>query len=823
MSSPAPETSERAPSEQLEASLGLLTGLAKAIEEIEARAPETLAGQKVGERLERLKSACTEAGERLASPRFRIATIGTTSSGKSTLVNAMIGRRLAPIESDEMSAGILAICHAERSRLVVTPTPDAPWVCGEWEGMSDAAMYERLRASGGDGDESKGVMVAYHEAKRKFPDLEAPNIRIEAPLLPVNWKSLLRLPDAVRLEIIDLPGLKGVRDRGNLRVIQDHVKNAFCLVVLDYTQTDDSQRAVLMSELKEVVEAMQGRTDAMLFVLNKVDHRTQEDQPLSDREAKLRAEIAEQLGLAEPPLLISLNAQLLYYVQCAWGSSTTPQPDIDLRKRLLEACFEDCAKIFRHRRKSDPAVRQWLIDHEDQPEAMPDADFQRLLRWAHEWSHGTALWRTLGARVRDKFPELVIFPAVQPVLLHFREFAATVVEIAKIRKMETRETVKAESDRIQEQLTRVQADIEAFTHTFQARITEAVEDFKKNDTTATNRAIERLGNPPGLQMLPNLIEEVRLDLFRTVIDPVRQSLKANATVRDLTERLSPSLPEAHVRRLTDAYDRFSRALLSSSQTVADQVVIEAETDDWQGRTHQEAMSRLCRFLFQRVREAMVHRAEFGIQKRAGSIEAAITNLLKNETGKITRLAESHLAGVHADAFLPDFFFAIRSREMRMPKTLFEIPEPILEEIESRREVTGRESYTYATGTCFSEEHTAYRDIYADKAYHRLTLPSPDTMALQWDAGVKMAEESLWEHLARWIDDTFSHVLSVYTDAIVRAKDIFQQEFTRQIALLEEEGRAEIEKWDGILNLLADARSDCERLRASAMTESGAGG
>ena len=34
-----------------------------------------------------------EAVERLENPNFRIATIGTTSSGKSTIVNALIGRK----------------------------------------------------------------------------------------------------------------------------------------------------------------------------------------------------------------------------------------------------------------------------------------------------------------------------------------------------------------------------------------------------------------------------------------------------------------------------------------------------------------------------------------------------------------------------------------------------------------------------------------------------------------------------------------------------------------------------------------------------------
>ena len=49
------------------------------------------------------------AGEFETKLCFRIATIGTTSSGKSTIVNALIGRRIAPIEAGEMSGGVLTL------------------------------------------------------------------------------------------------------------------------------------------------------------------------------------------------------------------------------------------------------------------------------------------------------------------------------------------------------------------------------------------------------------------------------------------------------------------------------------------------------------------------------------------------------------------------------------------------------------------------------------------------------------------------------------------------------------------------------------------
>ncbi|MCW6037144.1 dynamin family protein [Spirulina subsalsa FACHB-351] len=61
--------------------------------------------------------------ERLDHPTLSIATLGTTSSGKSTIVNALIGRKIAPILNDEMSGGVLRIKSGEQSVLISNPNP----------------------------------------------------------------------------------------------------------------------------------------------------------------------------------------------------------------------------------------------------------------------------------------------------------------------------------------------------------------------------------------------------------------------------------------------------------------------------------------------------------------------------------------------------------------------------------------------------------------------------------------------------------------------------------------------------------------------------
>lgn len=54
-------------------------------------------------------SAQEKARQGLENPVLSIAMVGTTSAGKSTIVNALSGRKVAPMERKETSAGVLRL------------------------------------------------------------------------------------------------------------------------------------------------------------------------------------------------------------------------------------------------------------------------------------------------------------------------------------------------------------------------------------------------------------------------------------------------------------------------------------------------------------------------------------------------------------------------------------------------------------------------------------------------------------------------------------------------------------------------------------------
>lgn len=796
-------TKNLTPIEQIKEAKKFLHELQDSVRRIIECDPVSFDEGELGICLKELQEVSEESAQRLARPSLRIATIGTTSSGKSTLVNAMIGRRLAPMEADEMSAGILTFLHSERSHLVVELAPEGTWEGGEWSDLDDDDIYLRLGAREKEHGYD-GIMTAYHKKKKKRSHLNAPRIRIEAPLLPVLWPNLLRLPDGVQFEILDLPGLKNVDDRKNLQVIQEQVKNAFSLVVLDYKQTDDQSRGELLKELKEVVEAMQGKTDTMLFVLNKVNERNANDRPLEHKLNELKQEIAEALCLDNHPELLPINALLLYYVQCAWGPDISPNPLNEKYSHFLEDCFDDCATTIRKKRKEDKEIKKWFNRYEDEIENLPEEEFRGLIRWAHEWSDGGELWLTLQQNVAERFPELVIYPSIMETLTIYDKFAAQTVEMVKIRKLNTREQIENERKKINGKLKNLRSQLEDRKQVFQDNIKDALDELKKNNTEATNKAINILGNPPGFQALIKAIDDVRLDLFETLIDPVREGFKSDCSGLTLREHIKDYIPERHTYLLANSYEEYKKFMTPTA--AKDGITIEAKKGDRDEEKQQNNVKKRCQALYQRMRESLSHRAEFVLQTKAQDLEGAVISLFRCETDKITELAKDILGNSQEiKAILPTFESMSLSTHITLPEKFFDLPDPVKKEDDSRYEFVGTEKYTYTTSSCFgTKEHTDYRNKYDDVSYSVLQLPNADKMAEQWNNGIEKTSNNLWKKLTIWIEHIFEIVENKQSISLTRAENFFEQEFNKQIRILEEKGKVEIEKWKKITQCLQEA-------------------
>ena len=200
----------------------------------------------------------------LQSPTLILATTGTTSSGKSTIVNLLCGADLMPRMAQEMSAGVVYIHHSpdNKNHLKVHETDGAKWECGEWHDLSDAEIRDKLTKVMDEFNKSKGINQP-----------ATPHIELTYPLACFNNPELLALsslPKSTQFKLMDLPGLRNHQDNTNAEVIKN-CRDALCIVAYDMTATDEINRIKLMQEVLQQVKHMDGSPARMLFALNRID------------------------------------------------------------------------------------------------------------------------------------------------------------------------------------------------------------------------------------------------------------------------------------------------------------------------------------------------------------------------------------------------------------------------------------------------------------------------------------------------------------------------------------------------------------------------
>ena len=816
----------------------LLRELGNSVSSLVNSSPDIFEDPGIKACLKDFLSVHEEAVQRLENPSFRIATIGTTSSGKSTIVNALIGRKIAPIEAGEMSGGVLTLKHSQEQRLIIAQTEDAVWDTGEWTGLSNEDLYQRIRT----------VMHSYHDARKKR-EYVAPQITAYVPLLPACDTSVLGLPQGIGVELIDLPGLKSVQDRTNLATIQKQVNKAFSLVALDYMQVDDDHRKRLLEELKKVVEYLQGRTDSMIFILNRVDQRGSDDLPLEVRINKLREEIKDVLSLSELPDVLPFNARLLYYAQCAWGSGAFNEPSkVDRQTRLnfLKAMFQDCAGVIRLNAKENRDLRQWFLDVEYQVEdnkPIDDETMRQILRYSLEWSGGRELWERFRVRVQESFAELVILPALVDVFDNYDTLSEFLEIQIHARQIDNQEQVEKEKGKVSKIRQNLHEHIKKIGKEFRTEIEQLIEGLK-SDNPQTRIKIkqntEKKGRK-GFSSIFHAVNEVEGDLTKVLIVPVRDSFKNNQGTFDLRDKLrevtSPSLADD----IAKTYDNVSRRISQFSRE-SEYLVKRVKADDDKGKKELEHDERHVRLLYYTMRQAISARAEFFLQGKATQFEQALESLVDEQIERLKIcLSENNLdSSINFEkAVISDLHKKIAQNLPTLPDNFFEISDTIKQNRSEKTEVVGQktekvtrtktehETYTehYQSGSCYKSTksrtktrpvtrnytESVTRDVTAEVEYVELFLPSPDLMAKQWSSGIRKGKDSLWDILLDWILERLDYVSSIFEESVNEITDLAERALQKQLSIIEENFEQEKQFWRDFEVEKDNATAICKKL------------
>lgn len=761
-------------------------------------APEDLDAYLSDFSLDELMTSLQKSARALEQPTLRVVPVGITSSGKSTLVGAVIGRAIVPRGAGELSVGVLRLVHR----------PGGLKVREIWEAGSDGGQPE-VREQEYDGrvgehDEAveeylKGFMLqyrreGYHEGQ-PFPRLE-----IETPLLPGNWRSIFSLPDEVGFEFRDVPGLNSTdnNDR-NLAVIQEEIAGSFCIFILDWGVTRQDRDDKLLGTVRQILADTGADADSVVFILNKFNQWDGADKPehVNMRIESFRAALQDGLGLAERPQIIKMNVRLWFNAQVAWGPvglDEAPQAPPAVRQRWLRAVVTDDASDILRLPEDDPR-RGWFIRHfiQADPARLSDENFRYFMKEiVYPISGAGAFCDNIADKVRLRCASLVIRPAVFETIVRARAFLSAVKKRYKDSQLDS-------ADEITDEIN----SIRTYTEQLKNGVNEEVRDFEQKTVKTLMRAAtvgqkgvkldasfaaELVENNPGLglfiEIVPNLTKDMAVKLARPLRDFQAGQAMPQAWRESLRENRAASLHTA-AKRYFSAVGGY-RSVSGDTASLKYEAQVEnssgREIKDSEGLRTIAAANDAYEKLLRELEEAMSERCRYELQRHLKALDEQARSLLelfyervKNRASRLITDVDLTQAILASKQPPPDINTEVEQRFKAENKATTESDWKSVGEIEVARVKTvikkatdtfrflKRKLFNQSTNDLFKE---VKKKVWHEREHKVSILPSGEGLEEQVNSIFKKYTEEVEEKLFQWLSD----MLKAYAEEIVVAAD-----------------------------------------------------
>jgi hypothetical protein len=399
--------------------------------------------QSISQTFEDLRETIRVFKFEITNPRITLATTGTTSGGKSSLVNLLCGANIMPVAVQEMSAGTVIIDHDPLVRSLTIPPVEGldPEFCGDWIDLTDQVIQLRLTQ----------LMDGYRRLREEGREPAAPRIHLRFPTRIGMRPELAGLPDGFRLRIIDLPGFKHIADEHNRQVIQDEIRPALCLVTYNSEETDPVKQQILLDEVVDQVREIRGSPAKMLFILNRIDVFRRD----ADWESRTRGFVDTTMTRVRQSIATALpeygeQAAVLRGQPLSTGPALfSHMARTSARDEAIEA-MERIDNVYRFLMPEEAKDLPRRISH------WAEHDYKRIADSVWGESHGAAFDETLRLHVRDNLPQLLLPHLLQSVADVAGACLTTVEQIVYAHVHSHKEKYQAECERLAEIKERLQ-------------------------------------------------------------------------------------------------------------------------------------------------------------------------------------------------------------------------------------------------------------------------------------------------------------------------------------------------------------------------------
>lgn len=802
--------------------------------------------------IKKLKEAAQASSKTLEHPTITFASIGTTSSGKSTVLNGIIGAQIAPMDANELSAGLLMLEHHDEDWTLFEAGDDGE-PSSKKLAVGESQVYAHL----------KNEMESTIAQRNQGVVIPPKNYLVRGPLFICDPGHPMRLAlgDKVRLRVFDLPGLRTAQDEHNAPVIRQRIKQAFSIVLIDRTGLfDHEKRERLMQELDTIVNDIGGRDSLMAFLFNKIDVPNPGGKSVEEHRKEATQDIKKNLRLRHPDKFeLTPFSGVLYYhsTRLLKALSTLDYSAANkIRSELLQDCGSQLEQLLKERMPADdssPEYQAWDTadeaytrlskDHRRNVDSKPD-ELVVLARLTLDASKHGLLWDALSTRIQDNIHTVLLYPVMSKLNAETALPLATLLTHAKagqINSTQQLEETISELNRCAEDISTalmrqesvLTTNINNILDTLRGMLLEGDSMVKHTKLKAQYdeqcrqcfKSVKHISIQRDLDELTTLTRTLTAECQNVAVNflsllelgPDEKKTKAASLVQEAFRYGGVSRANDVIMSITNlqvagyktsfAANGHTESIPISAKvsTHGHKLPTEIKAKIEEGKARLEELKEIERMradLFLSLRKLLSHYAERWLKAKLVKYQDTFVDMAEDFAFQAWGETQRSLKGVLGSTFALDIMpkrAALPAQyNITIPEDIFSFPSPDTEQtVKNVGQDLGTRSFE--RGSCFTSTHT--ETVSGEITARMFSIPSKLEMERAIAEGVSTGNQYFYDKLFDWIS---SNTKEVFAELDSENKHILTEAthvLIAQIDKVEESTKLIIESWRKIENIL----------------------